>query len=47
MWNNISGGDCSVAMALLNPDVPCVFVVTGARAQGVRYQGNINQQVIM
>ena len=29
MWNNISGGDCSIAMALLNPDVPCVFVVTG------------------
>lgn len=29
MWNNISGGDCSTAMALLNPKVPCVIVNTG------------------
>ncbi len=41
MWNNISGGDCSVALALLNPDVPCVFVVTGgANPLALR---NINQ----
>lgn len=29
MWNNVSGGDPSVAMALLFPKVPCVIVNTG------------------
>ena len=29
MWNNVSGGVCSTAMALLYPKVPCVIVDTG------------------
>ena len=29
MWNNISGGACSSAMALLFPKIPCVIVNTG------------------
>jgi len=28
-FNNISGGICSTAMALLNPKIPCVIVNTG------------------
>jgi len=29
LWNHISGGDCSTAMALLFPKVPCVIALTG------------------
>ena len=27
MWNNISGGDCSTAMALRFPKLTCVIVI--------------------
>lgn len=29
MWNHVSGGDCSVAMALKYPKINCVSVITG------------------
>jgi len=45
MWNNISGGDCSTAMALLFPAHPCVIVITGGNyPQALRQVNQLQQE---
>jgi len=45
MWNNISGGDCSTAMALRFPKVPCVIVNTGGNyPQALRQVHKLQQR---